>query len=85
MPARSFRRGQRLRVWGLARTAPQGRRADVLVEFRSRRGRTWRKVRTLRTDGGKGYVDAKVRLPGTGFVRLRHGDVASREVSVRRR
>jgi hypothetical protein len=56
----------------------------VRVEFRAKRGKTWRAVRTMSSEPGRGYVDGRVRVPGTGVVRLHWGDVVSRAVNVRR-
>ncbi|HEY3021555.1 MAG TPA: hypothetical protein VGJ32_15265, partial [Solirubrobacteraceae bacterium] len=83
LPRTSFASG-RLRVWGLARCAPNGHAAAVAVEFRPRRSARWRALATLHADGGYGYVDGRVRFPGSGVMRLRWGDHTSREVSVRR-
>jgi hypothetical protein len=84
LPLTSFRGSQRLRVWGLARPAPNGQAQQVRVEFRAKHGKVWRTVRTMSSEPGRGYVDGRVRMPGTGSVRLHWGNVISRTVSVRR-
>jgi len=84
LPKRSFRRTQRLRVWGLARPAPNGSAQKVAVQFKAKRGKKWRTVRTLKSVG-TGYVDGRVKMPGTGSVRLQWGGLTSRTVSVKRR
>src|SRR6185503_8313171 len=71
LPVTSFEGRSRVRVWGLLRPAPNGTTQRAAVEFRSTRGKTWRTVRTLTAEKGRGYVDGRVRLPGTGRVRLR--------------
>jgi hypothetical protein len=83
LPVTSFEGRERVRVWGLIRPAANGTTQRATVEFRSRSAKTWRRVRTLTAEKGRGYVDARVRLPGTGRVRLRWGDVTSRNVNVR--
>jgi hypothetical protein len=85
LPRTSFRGRERLRVWGLVRPAPNGQVQQVRVEFRATHGKTWRPVRTMSSEPGRGYLDGRVRVPGTGVVRLHWGDVVSRTVSVRRR
>ena len=84
LPRTTFARGRSLRVWGMARCAPNNSAQDVAVEFRSPRSARWRALATLHADGAYGYVDGHVRFPGTGVMRLRWGDHTSRAVSVRR-
>jgi hypothetical protein len=83
LPQARFVRGENLRVWGMARCAPNDTAQEVGVEFHPLRSAAWRRVATLRAGGGYGYVDGRVRFPGSGVMRLRWGDHASREVSVR--
>ena len=85
LPQRRFRGRDRLRVWGLVRPAPSGTAQKVGVEFKARHGKKWRRVRTLTSDALRGYVDGRVKIPGTGSVRLRWGKVLSRTVTVTRR
>ena len=70
LPRRTFRGTGRLRVWGLVRVAPNGKAQKVSVEFRRRHSTKWRAIRTLTTEPGRGYVDSRVRIPGTGAVRF---------------
>jgi hypothetical protein len=88
LPRASVRRGRTLRVWGLVRPARRiGKRQRVVVELRVG-GRT-RTLRTLTTRPGRGLVDARVRIPASGSLRLRWRDprsgrtVRSRAVDVR--
>ncbi|HYF24922.1 MAG TPA: hypothetical protein VD931_04200 [Baekduia sp.] len=68
LPARSVRRGGRLRVWGLARAAAGRPLVEVLVRERgARRTRVARRVR----GSGAGYVDTRIRVRRSGTVRLR--------------
>ena len=75
--------GQRLRVWGVPRPARNGSRPRVRIEFRPRGQTRWRRLRTVRGDRAKGYVNASLRAPGTGRVRLRWRGLVSRSVPVR--
>ena len=75
---------QRLRVWGLVRPATNGEAQSVAVEFHPPKTTAWRQLGTLPAEPSHGYVDGRVRFPGSGVMRLRWGDVASREVNVRR-
>jgi hypothetical protein len=85
LPQTTFRGAQRLRVWGMARAAPNGTAAPVAIEFHSRHSTAWRTLRTVTAEAAHGYLDTRVRFPGSGVMRLRWGSVASREISVRRR
>jgi hypothetical protein len=85
LPHTTFRAGQRLRVWGMARAAPNGTAVPVAIEFHSRHSKAWRTLRTVTAEPAHGYLDVRVRFPGSGVMRLRWGSVASREISVRRR
>jgi hypothetical protein len=86
VPSPSFRRGSPVFVWGQIRPASAGARTTALVQWRAGgRGSftTLAKIVTKHTDG---YLTARVRPPGTGFIRIawssRHGRLSSRTVSV---
>ena len=81
VPVRTVRRGKRIRVWGAAR--PGGGGSQVDVEFRRKGSGDWRRVTTLTSRSSRGYVDAFLRAPGTGSLRLRFGGDVSREVAVK--
>jgi len=85
LPQTTFARRASLRVWGMLRAAPNGKAQQVAVEFRATHGTGWRRLRLLATDGGRGYLDRRVRLPGSGAVRLDWQGTVSRSVGVRRR
>jgi hypothetical protein len=71
LPRPSIRRGQRLRVWGLVRQAENGTGAEVQVQWRRRRSRRgFRAIATVSADPRRGYVDSRVRVPGSGLLRL---------------
>lgn len=85
VPRPTVPRGRRLTVWGLPRPAANGSRPKVRVEFRRSGTRRWRRIATVRGDAHAGYVNASLRAPGTGRVRLRWSALTSRSVPVRRR
>jgi hypothetical protein len=71
LPHRSIRRGHTLRVWGLVRTAPNGARQQVSVQFRRRgRHRHFKTIAVRTTEALHGYLDTRVRVPGSGLIRL---------------
>jgi hypothetical protein len=79
LPSPSVRRGRRLHVWGLLRTAPNGQahKVDVLFRARGAKGR-FHRIARLRTQAARGYVDGRVRVRGSGSIRLRWGAARSR-------
>ena len=80
VPRRSLERGQRLRVWGVPRAAPDGAPARVEVQFKRRGSRRWRRLAVRSADG---YVNVSLRAPGTGAVRLAWNGETSRSVQIR--
>jgi hypothetical protein len=85
LPVRRFETGDRVRVWGLVRPAPNGTPQEVTIEYRRARTKTWRALRTITSEAGRGYVDGRVSLPASGHVRLKWGSLRSRAVKVKRR
>ncbi len=78
------RRGRSVAVWGHVRTASRAARPPVRIEFRRRGGRTWRRLVTRRATRGHGYLETRVRVPGSGSVRLvAPGGVVSRAAPIR--
>jgi hypothetical protein len=84
LPSRRFERGETLRVWGLVRPAANGEPQRVGIQFRRRGRKRWRTVRTVTSEGGRGYVDARVRVGARGAIRLAWRDFRSRRVRVKR-
>ncbi|HEX2017250.1 MAG TPA: hypothetical protein VGN69_11190 [Solirubrobacteraceae bacterium] len=78
IPIPRARRRHPIRVWGLLRAAPRNSPQRVAVQM-SPGGRHahWRTIATVTTRGPRGYVDARVRPPGSGLVRLRWTNPAS--------
>ncbi|MEA2299259.1 MAG: hypothetical protein QOF77_2195 [Solirubrobacteraceae bacterium] len=89
LPSATVRRNHRLRVWGFVRLSAYGTTQQVSVELRPSRGRAFRTIATVPSDGQRGYVDARVRIPTSGFLRLSwnrpgtHQIIRSRVVGVR--
>jgi hypothetical protein len=70
LPKPKVRRGQRLRVWGLVRPAGAGP-IKVAVEVRTtRRGSKWRRKKRVTVANERHYVDTRVKVRTSGFVRL---------------
>ncbi len=80
LPSPNVRRGRRARVWGLVRLAPYGSSQTVAVQLRAKGGRTFRTIASVHTDGQRGYVDARVRIPSSGSLRLSWARPGTREV-----
>ena len=86
-PARP--RGRTVRVFGAFRPADDSAQVPAQIEFRGRAG--WQVLRSLTAQGPRAYVNARVRVPGRGRVRITYlapgaGErVASRGVTVRPR
>lgn len=85
LPQRAARRGSPITVFGLARTAPPGAATPVSVQFRKRGAKRWRTLATRPASKPRGYLQLRVRMPGTGAIRLLAGRSASRALSVRAR
>jgi hypothetical protein len=79
----SGRRGTRLTVWGLVRPAAPGSSPTVTIEFRRKRSRAWHTLAVRHAGGPRGYLTTRVRLPGSGAIRLSWNGLASRSVVVR--
>jgi hypothetical protein len=71
VPDPSFARGTAVTVWGMLRLAPDGTEQRALVQWRSSGGRTdWRTLEFVTTANPSGVLLVRVRLPGSGAVRL---------------
>jgi hypothetical protein len=62
-------RGRRVRVFGSFRPAAPYAQVPAQIEFREAGG-DWRTLRALTAGGSRGYIDARVRVPGAGRVRI---------------
>ncbi|MDX6665656.1 MAG: hypothetical protein QOG68_1862 [Solirubrobacteraceae bacterium] len=82
LPKRRFRAHSLVRVWGLARPAPNGTAPTVTIQFRRPHGSAWKTVATTTGSADRGYVYKLVRLPGTGRVRMVWNAHPSRSVTV---
>jgi len=63
------RRGRRVRVFGSLRPAAPNANVPAQIEFRGAGG-GWRALRAVTARGSRGYVNASVRVPGAGRVRI---------------
>ena len=81
LPVRTLARGARMRVWGMAR--PASDRQAVQIQFRRRGAKKWRRLLTRAPARGSRYLDTRVRMPGTGSVRLVWNGLKSRSVSIK--
>ena len=88
LPSTRVQRRHRLRVWGFVRLQPYGSVQLVAVQLARRGQRAFRTIATVATDGGRGYLDARVRIPAAGSLRLswtrpgKHEVILSRVVGV---
>jgi hypothetical protein len=85
LPQRTARRGTRITVFGLARHAANGTAPRIAIQFRARGARRWRTLATRTATKGRGYLQTRVAMPGTGAIRLAHGGTVSRSLTVRAR
>lgn len=76
------RRGRSIKVFGLARGAANGTPPQVEIQFRAPRAKEYRTLRTVTATADRGYVLERVRVPGTGRVRLASGGLLSRSLMV---
>jgi hypothetical protein len=73
-------RGRRVRVFGTLRPAADFAEVPARIEFRRTGSGRWRTLRSLTAAGARGYVDTRVRVPGSGRVRIAFGDPAGDDV-----
>jgi hypothetical protein len=71
--------GGRVRVFGTLRPAEDSAMLPARIEFLPTEGGGWETLRSLTADGARGYVDARVRVPGSGRVRIAFTDPATGE------
>jgi hypothetical protein len=68
---RSVRRGGSVTIWGMVRAAANGVPVAVQVQQRGTgRGTRFRRVKTVTTRNGRGYLTTSVRLRRSSFLRL---------------
>jgi len=86
LPSPKVRRGHALRVWGLVRPAPAGVAQRVAVQFRTKRSKkkAFKTLKVVSTQAARGYLDVRIRVPGTGSVRLAWTDPATHSVAYSR-
>lgn len=72
----------RLKVWGLARAAPNGERPTVTIELRRGAKGAWKAAKVVQGSALRGAFLTTIRIgrrTRSGAVRLRYNDIASRE------
>ena len=84
VPSRSFARGAPTFVWGMLRPAPNGTMQRASIEWRPAAGGAFRTVATVTTTNYNGVLTDRVRLPGSGSVRIRWAGAGGRPVLSRR-
>jgi hypothetical protein len=75
VPVTSTRRGRSLEVWGCIRPAPNARTDTrknqyAVIQFARGSSRHFRNLKTVRVGNPRGYIDARVKFPSSGQVRL---------------
>ncbi len=69
LPRPTIRRGQRLRVWGRVRPAA-GAGARVAIQFRAGGRGSFTTLAVVSADHGRRFIDTRLRVPGSGELRL---------------
>jgi hypothetical protein len=70
IPSPHARRGARTFIWGQVRPADTLAAQKVAIEWRAASAGRYRVLAYASTVAGTGYLTARVRLPGTGYVKL---------------
>ena len=70
LPSPRVQTGHKLKVWGLVRAAPNGRRAQVSIQVRRAGSHAWTRVATRSSQGPRGYLTANVPVASSGDLRL---------------
>jgi hypothetical protein len=71
VPDPSFVRGSPVTLWGMLRLAPDGTEQRALVQWRTGVGQAdWRTLEFVTTANRSGVLLVRIRLPGSGAVRL---------------
>jgi hypothetical protein len=83
LPSPSVAAGRRLRVWGLVRAAPNGRRVQVAIQVRDGPGHRWQRIARRPAAAARGYLSTSVRVRRSGQLRLVWDGRHSRAVSFR--
>ncbi|UTI65027.1 cellulase family glycosylhydrolase [Paraconexibacter antarcticus] len=70
LPKRVVGKSRRLQIWGTPRVAPAGKAVRVTVEYRTKKGKKYRRLGSLKTKGRRHYILHTIGVPGSGAVRL---------------
>lgn len=82
LPQQRVKAGSRIRVWGLIRPAANGTAPEVAIQFRPLRSKRYRTLATRKASAARGYLYERVRVPGSGRIRLLWNGQVSRSVMV---
>jgi hypothetical protein len=69
IPQPDTRRGARALVWGQLRAAPHASPQQAYIQWRPRGG-AYRNIAIVTTGNPDGYLTARVKIPGSGFLRI---------------
>jgi hypothetical protein len=89
VPITKIKRNAAVRVWGLIRPAPHGAVQRVAIQFRAAHSkRRFKTLATATTQKARAYLDTRVRVRGSGSLRLAwtdptHHAIYSRTVGVK--
>ncbi|MCW2991007.1 MAG: hypothetical protein JWM73_1601, partial [Solirubrobacterales bacterium] len=82
LPHRRVKAGSSVRVWGLVRPAANGTAPAVRIQFRATGAKRYRTLATRNASAARGYLYERVRVPGSGRIRLAWEGRLSRSVMV---
>jgi|SRR5579884_232488 len=69
VPQPRFAPGASVFIWAMLRLAPNGTRQDAEIQWRPSGG-SYRTLATVTTDDPSGFLTARLRIPGTGAIRV---------------
>ena len=82
LPRQRIRRGGSAVVWGLIRPGANGNAQEVKIQWRAAKSKTYKTLATRKTSAARNYLFERVRIPGSGRVRLFWNGQVSRSVNV---
>ena len=82
LPRQRIKAGSKVLVWGLIRPGANDKAHEVKIQWRAASSKTYRTLATRKTSEARGYLYERVRIPGTGRVRLFWNGQVSRSVNV---
>jgi hypothetical protein len=67
---RAVRRGRTVGIWGFVRAAPNGAPVTAQLQHRPSGARKFRRLKSVTTRSGRGYLTTKIRVRRSTFLRL---------------